>query len=94
MTLALALAGGAQSLFAVIAFSGAGILFRRLDKNGYEKEIKRHNLAVEELARAKEKWYENKVKRNDDIQATSRHFAKGCLMQTLTSTQRSRLWTS
>lgn len=52
------LAGGAQSLFAAIAFSEAGVLFRHLDKNGYEKEIGRHNRAVEELARAKEKWYD------------------------------------
>ena len=38
-------------------------------KNRYEKEIGRHNRAVEELARAKEKWYENEVKKKDDIMA-------------------------
>jgi hypothetical protein len=28
-----------------VAFTGSGYLFKALDKHGYEKEIKRHNLA-------------------------------------------------
>ena len=39
-----------------VAFNDGGILFRRLDTNGYEAEIKRYNHALEDLARAKEKW--------------------------------------
>ena len=39
-----------------------------IDKNGYEKEMKRHNLAMEELSKAKEKWYENQVEKKNRIQ--------------------------
>jgi hypothetical protein len=53
------IAGG---LFNAISFAGAGYLFSKLNKKDYEKEIRRHNLALESLARAKEKWYENEIK--------------------------------
>jgi hypothetical protein len=33
----------------VVAFTGSGYLFKLLDNDGYEKEIKRHNLATEKL---------------------------------------------
>ena len=39
-----ALAAGGQSIFASLSFAGAGYLFKMFDKNGYEKEMKRHNL--------------------------------------------------
>ena len=45
-----------SSLFAAMAFSGASYLFRLIDKNGYSEEIKRHNKAMEDLTRAREKW--------------------------------------
>ena len=32
-----------SSLFAALAFSGAGYLFHLLDRDGYSAEIKRHN---------------------------------------------------
>ena len=42
-----ALAAGGQSIFAALSFTDAGYLFKIFDKHGYEKEIKRHNLAIE-----------------------------------------------
>ena len=50
-----------------IAFAGSGYLFKMLDKNGYEAEMKRHNKALEELAASNEKFYENEVKQCDRI---------------------------
>ena len=55
------------SLFAAFAFSGAGYLFRLIDKNGYSEEIKRHNRAMEDLSRAREQWYEEETRRKDEI---------------------------
>ena len=55
-------------LFNAVAFAGAGFLFSKLNHSGYEKEIKRHNEAMEELARDKEKWYEEQVKRKEKIE--------------------------
>ena len=55
------------SLFAAFAFSGAGYLFRLIDKNGYSEEIKRHNRAMEDLSRARERWYEEETRRKDEI---------------------------
>ena len=48
-------------LFNAVAFAGAGFLFSKLNHTGYEKEIKRHNEAMEKLAKDKEKWYEQVV---------------------------------
>ena len=55
------------SLFAAVAFSGAGYLFYLLDKEGYSSEMKRHNLAVENLTKAREAWYEEEVRKKDEI---------------------------
>ena len=41
----------------------AGYVFYKLDKSGYKDEMKRHNLAVEKLQAAKEKWYEKTVEK-------------------------------
>ena len=49
------------------AFAGAGYVFHKLDKSGYEKEMKRHNEAMEKLSEEKEKWYERTVERNNRI---------------------------
>lgn len=60
---------GASSLFAAFAFSGASLLFKHLDGgNDYKEEMKRHNLAEEDLARAKEKFFENETKNRDKIE--------------------------
>ena len=56
-----------QTTFAAVSFAGAGYLFKSFDKNGYEAEIKRHNKALEDLAKAKEAFYQNKVKQHDRI---------------------------
>ena len=55
-------------LFNAFAFAGAGFLFSKLNHTGYEKEIKRHNLAMEKLARSKEKWFEKQEERKQEIQ--------------------------
>ena len=39
----------AGGLFNAVAFAGAGYVFHKLDKKGYEDAMKRHNLAVEQL---------------------------------------------
>ena len=57
----------AGGLFNAIAFAGAGYVFHKLDKNGYEKEVKRHDEAMEILAREKEKWYEKTVEKKNKI---------------------------
>ncbi len=49
-----ALAAGGQSIFVALSFAGAVYLFKMFGKNGYGKEIKRHNLATEALVKAKE----------------------------------------
>ena len=56
-------------------FAGSGYLFKMLDKNVYEAEIKRHNKALEELAPSKEKFYENEVKQRDRIQQLRQELA-------------------
>ena len=53
----------AGGLFNAIAFARAGFLFSKLNHTGYKEEIKRHNVALEQLSRAKEKWYEKEVER-------------------------------
>ena len=57
----------AGGLFNMIAFAGAGYVFRKLDKNGYEGEMKRHDMAMEKLSADKEKWYERTVEKNNKI---------------------------
>ena len=53
----------AGGLFNAVGFAGAGYVLHKLDKKGYEDEMKRHNLAVERLQAAKEKWYEKTVEK-------------------------------
>ena len=57
----------AGGLFNAVAFAGARYVFHKLDKKGYEDEIKRHNLAMEQLTAAKEKWYEKTVEKKNKI---------------------------
>ena len=57
----------AGGLFNAIAFAGAGYIFHKLDKNGYEKEMRRHDEAIERLDREKEKWYEKTVEKKNKI---------------------------
>ena len=55
------------TLFAALSFSASGWLFHKLDKSGYDAEMKRHNLAMEHLSQAREKWYEEEVAKKDEI---------------------------
>ena len=55
-------------LFNAVAFAGAGYLFSKLNHSDYEKEIKRHNEAMEKLTKAKEKWYEEQVNNKEKIE--------------------------
>ena len=54
-------------LFNVIAFAGAGYVFHKLDKNGYEKVMERHKRAMETLSAEKEKWYKRTVEKKNRI---------------------------
>ena len=54
-------------LFAALSFSASGWLFHKLDKSGYDAEMKRHNLAMEHLSKAREKWYEEEVAKKDEL---------------------------
>ena len=64
-----------QTTFAAVSFAGAGYLFKAFDKSGYEAEVKRHNKALEELAKAKEAFYQNEVKEHDRIQQFKQQLA-------------------
>ena len=66
-----------QTTFAAVSFAGAGYLFKAFDKNGYETEIKRHIKALEELAKAKEAFYQNEVKEHGRIQKLRQQLADG-----------------
>ena len=57
----------AGGLFNAVAFAGAGYVFHKLGKKGYEDEMKRHNLAMEQLTAAKEKWYKKTVEKKNKI---------------------------
>ena len=57
----------AGGLFNAIAFAGAGCVFHKLDKSGYKAEMERHNRAMEELNKEKEKWYERTVEKKNKI---------------------------
>ena len=50
----------------VSAFSGTNFVFSRVTDHG-EEERKRHDLAVEQLQRARNKWNEDRMKRLDFI---------------------------
>ncbi|CAB4007390.1 Hypothetical predicted protein [Paramuricea clavata] len=41
-------------LFNAVSFAGSGFLFSKLNGQGYKEEVKRHNQALEKLAKAKE----------------------------------------
>ena len=49
-----------------LAFSGINFVFSRLTDHG-EEERERHDLALENLQRARDKWNEDRMKRLDFI---------------------------
>ena len=62
----------AGGLFNAIAFAGAGYVFHKLDKSGYEEQMERHNKAMEEFNKEKEKWYEKTVEKKQDSVTTTK----------------------
>ncbi len=48
-------------IFNAFAFAGAGYLFKIINSDGYGEEIKRHNLAIEQLARARQEWNQKEI---------------------------------
>ena len=52
----------AGGIFNAFAFTGAGYLFKMINSDGYSEEIKRHNLAMEQLARARQEWNQKEIK--------------------------------
>ena len=57
----------AGGLFNAVAFAGAGYVFHKLDKKGYEDEMKRHNLAMERLKAAQDEWYKKSVEKKNKV---------------------------
>ncbi len=42
-------------------FAGAGYLFKMINSDWYSEEIKRHNLAMEQLTKAQQKWNQKEI---------------------------------
>ena len=57
----------AGGIFNAVAFAGAGFLFSKLNHNGYEDEMKRHNKTLEDLAKAKQALTEREMARKNKI---------------------------
>ena len=53
----------AGGLFNAFAFAGAGYLFQKFNKDGYGEETKRHDLAMEQLKKARQEWNQKDVER-------------------------------
>ena len=51
------------------AFAGAGYMFQKFNKDGYEKETRRHDLAMEQLTRAQQEWNQKDIERQEKIAA-------------------------
>ncbi len=58
-----------DGLFNAVAFAGAGYLFQHINKDGYEKETKRHDLAMERLNKAQQEWNQKDIERQEKIAA-------------------------
>ena len=74
----------AGGLFNAVAFAGAGYIFHKLDKKGYEDEMKRHNLAMEQLKAAQDKWYEKTVEKKEQsriITSTIKPLFRSCYLK-------------
>ena len=57
----------ASGLFNAVSFSAASFIFSKLSHKNDSEEMKRHNIAVEKLTKAKSKWYEKDVACKDHI---------------------------
>ncbi len=59
----------AGGLFNAVAFAGAGYLFQKFNKNGYGEEVRRHNLALERLEKARQEWNQKDIERREKMEA-------------------------
>ncbi len=59
----------AGGLFNAVAFAGAGYIFSKLNKDGYGEEVRRHNLALEKLERARQEWNQKDIERREKMVA-------------------------
>ena len=51
------------------AFTGAGYLFQKFNKDGYGEETKRHDLALEKLEKARQEWNQKDIERREKMVA-------------------------
>ena len=65
-----------------LAFSGTNFVFSRLTDHG-EEERKRHDLALEKLQRARDKWNRDPMKRIDLINKKIREMRQGLISKML-----------
>ncbi len=59
----------AGGLFTAVAFAGAGYLFQKFNKDGYGEEVRRHNLALEKLEKARQEWNQKDIERREKMEA-------------------------
>ncbi len=59
----------AGGLFNAVAFAGAGYLFQKFNKDGYGEEVRRHDLALEKLEKARQEWNQKDIERREKMVA-------------------------
>ncbi len=62
----------AGGLFNAVAFAGAGYLFQKFNKDGYGEEVRRHDLALEKLEKARQEWNQKDIERQEKMAALRR----------------------
>ena len=59
----------AGGLFNAVAFAGACYLFQKFNKDGYGEEVRRHDLALEKLEKARQEWNQKDIERQEKMVA-------------------------
>ena len=67
----------AGGLFNAVAFAGAGYLFQKFNKDGYGEEVRRHDLALEKLEKARQEWNQKDIERQEKIVALRQEKKRG-----------------
>ena len=62
--------------FAAVSFSAANLLFKYIDPEDYSKESKRHDLAMEEMTKARDAWMKENVRTQQRIKELELEKAK------------------
>ncbi len=57
----------AGGLFNAFAFTGAGYLFQKFNKDRYGEETKRHDLAMEKLNKAQQEWDQKDIEQLEKV---------------------------